>query len=80
VVATQGLVDAVATAAHLAASALFQRDADRANVGHFQAREVRVETRAPRRVIVDGEDAMDAPITVRSVPGSLRVLVPGEGA
>jgi YegS/Rv2252/BmrU family lipid kinase len=76
VVATHGLLDAVATAAHLATSALFQRDADRENVGHFHAREVRVETTEPRRVMVDGEDACDAPITVRSVPGSLRVLVP----
>lgn len=79
VVATRGLLDAVATAAHLAASALFRRDADRENVGHFQAREVRVETTEPRRVMVDGEDAMDAPITVRGVPHSLRVLVPGDG-
>jgi len=75
-VATQGLLDAVATAAHLAASSLFRRDADRENVGHFHAREVRVETAQPRRVMVDGEDALDAPITVRSLPGSLRVLVP----
>ncbi len=77
-VATEGFLDAVATAAHLAASALFHYDADRANVGHFQAREVRVETREPRRVMVDGEDALATPITVRSVPGSLRVLVPAE--
>lgn len=41
-------------------------------------REVRVETREPRRVMVDGEDAMDTPITVRCVPQSLRVLVPAE--
>jgi len=33
----------------------------------------------PRRVMVDGEDAMDAPITVRGVPHSLRVLVPADG-
>jgi diacylglycerol kinase family enzyme len=80
-VATRGLLDAVATAAHLAASALFRRDADRENVGHFHAREVRVETAEPRRVMVDGEDACEAPITVRGVPRSLRVLVPaGEGA
>lgn len=76
VVATQGLLDAVATTLHLAASGLLKRSADRDNISHFRAREVRVETREPRRVMVDGEDAMDAPITVRCVPQSLRVLVP----
>lgn len=76
VVATRGLVDAVATTLHLATSALLKRAADRENIGHFQTREVRVETRAPRRVMVDGEDATEAPITVCCVPASLRVLVP----
>jgi YegS/Rv2252/BmrU family lipid kinase len=76
IVAMHGLADALATTLHLAASALLERPADRDNIGHFRAREVRVTTRAPRRVMVDGEDAMDAPIVVRSVPRSLRVLVP----
>ena len=47
-------------------------------MGHFQTREVRVETTEPRRVMVDGEDAFEGPIIVRSLPGSLRVLVPEE--
>lgn len=77
-VAVRGLVEAVATTFHLATSALLRRPAERDNVGHFRTREVRVETREPRRVMVDGEDAMDTPVTVRCVPQSLRVLVPAE--
>jgi len=76
IVAMEGLAEALATTLHLAARAILERPADRDNIGHFHTREVRIETAAPRRVMVDGEDAMDPPITVRCVPRSLRVLVP----
>ncbi len=77
VVATHGLLDAVATAAHLRRERAFSH-ADRENARSLS------RSRGARRdragaldgVMVDGEDACDAPITVRSVPGSLRVLVP----
>jgi YegS/Rv2252/BmrU family lipid kinase len=76
VVAIRGLAEAVATTLHLATSALMHRPADRDNIGHFHTPEVSIETAAPKRVMVDGEDALETPVTVRCVPQSLRVLVP----
>ncbi|MDB4974096.1 MAG: hypothetical protein JWN48_2437 [Myxococcaceae bacterium] len=75
-VAIEGFADALATTFHLATSALLQRPAARDNVGHFRTTEVRIETREPKRVMIDGEDADVTPITVKCLPRSLRVLVP----
>jgi diacylglycerol kinase family enzyme len=75
-VAIRGFAEAVATSFHLATSALLSRPAERDNVGHFSTKQIRIETREPKRVMIDGEDAMDTPITVRVLPKSLRVLVP----
>lgn len=76
IVAIRGFAEALATTFHLATSALRQLPAERDNVGHFRAREVRIETKDPKRVMVDGDDAMGTPITVRCLPKSLSVLVP----
>jgi YegS/Rv2252/BmrU family lipid kinase len=76
IVAIRGFAEALATTFHLATSALRQLPAERDNVGHFRAREVRIETKDPKRVMVDGDDAMGTPIAVRCLPRSLRVLVP----
>ena len=75
-VAIQGLAEAIATTFHLATSALMARPAERDNIGHFRTAEVRIETKEPKRVMVDGEDAEQTPITVTCLPRSLSVLVP----
>ncbi|MDB4991624.1 MAG: lipid kinase [Myxococcaceae bacterium] len=75
-VAIEGFAEALATTFHLATTALMQRPAERDNVGHFRTTEVRIETREPKRVMVDGEDATSTPITVKCFPKSLTVLVP----
>jgi len=79
-VAIRGFAEALATSLHLATRAFRQLPAERENVGHFRTREVRISTREPRRVMVDGEDAAEAPIVIRCVPQSLRVLVPAPTA
>lgn len=76
IVAIRGFADAVATSFHLATSAFMQRAAERDNIGFFRTCEIRIDTKEPKRVMVDGEDAMETPIVVRAVPDSLRVLVP----
>ncbi|HEY6880875.1 MAG TPA: YegS/Rv2252/BmrU family lipid kinase [Polyangiales bacterium] len=75
-VAIQGFTEAVLTSLHLATSAFREQPAARDNVGHFRTREVRIDTKPEKRVMVDGEDATQTPITVRCLPESLRVLVP----
>jgi YegS/Rv2252/BmrU family lipid kinase len=76
IVAIRGFAEALATTFHLATSALRQLPAERDNVGHFRAREVRITTKDPKRVMIDGDDATSTPITVRCLPRSLSVLVP----
>jgi YegS/Rv2252/BmrU family lipid kinase len=75
-VAIDGIGDAIATSLHLATHALAGLPASRPNVAHFRAREVRVHTPEPRRVMIDGEDAGETPLTVHVVPRSLTVRVP----
>jgi YegS/Rv2252/BmrU family lipid kinase len=75
-VAIEGFADAFMTSLHLATSALRELPTDRDNIGHFRTTEVRIDTKPPRRVMVDGEDAETTPITVCCLPASLRVLVP----
>jgi len=76
IVAIRGFAEALATTFHLATSALQKRPAERDNVGHFRTREIRIETKDPKRVMIDGDDVMGTPITVRCLPRSLTVLVP----
>lgn len=76
IVAIRGFADAVATTFHLATSVLREAPAERDNVGHFRASEIRIATAEPKRVMIDGDDALETPIIVRCIPKSLRVLVP----
>ncbi|HEX5660590.1 MAG TPA: YegS/Rv2252/BmrU family lipid kinase [Polyangiales bacterium] len=77
-VAIKGFADAVLTSFHLATSALREQAAERDNIGHFRTKEVRIDAKPEKRVMIDGEDADVTPITVRCLPKSLRVLVPRE--
>jgi diacylglycerol kinase family enzyme len=71
-----GFAEAVVTALHLATRALSEAPADRANIGHFQARSIRVTTHEPHTVMIDGEEAGAGPLHVECRPRSLRVRVP----
>ncbi len=51
---------------------------DQANLGHWQAREIRIECDSPEPVVIDGEEYGETPIELTVVPGALVVLVPGE--
>ena len=75
-VAIRGLADALATSFHLATTALMQRPTDRENIGFFRTQEIRITTKEPKRVMVDGEDATETPVLIQALPKSLRVLVP----
>jgi YegS/Rv2252/BmrU family lipid kinase len=80
IVAIRGFADAVATTFHLATSALRELPAERDNIGHFRSAEVRIATREPKRVMIDGDDLCETPLVVRCLPRSLRVLVPAPAA
>lgn len=76
IIALDGFADAMLTSLHLAMHAFAKRPTDRDNIAYFRAREVRIETREPKALMVDGEAAGETPITVQSVPRSLRVMTP----
>ncbi len=76
IVAIDSAASALATSLHLATHALAGLPANRDNIAFFRATEVRVETREPKRLMVDGEDAGETPFLVRCVPRSLRMRVP----
>jgi YegS/Rv2252/BmrU family lipid kinase len=75
IVAIRGLADALATSFHLATTAFMQRPSERDNVGFFRTAEIRISTKEPKRVMIDGEDATETPVVIKAVPQSLRVLV-----
>lgn len=76
VVAIDGVIEAVGTAAHLAMQLISEQPADRGNVVGFRTTEIRIETREPRQVMVDGDYVGTTPVTVRIQPRSLCVFAP----
>jgi len=56
---------------------LFKREERRQRVRYHTLREVVIETRNPVAIQIDGEPAGSTPLSVRVVPGALKVLVPG---
>ena len=52
---------------------------DQASLGHWQAREIRIESDPPEPVVLDGEECGETPVELRVVPGALAVLVPPAG-
>jgi YegS/Rv2252/BmrU family lipid kinase len=77
-VAIDGLGEAVATSLHLAARAVAEQPADRDNIAFFRTQSIRISAPEGKRWMVDGEDAGAGPVRIRSVPRSLRVVVPGD--
>jgi diacylglycerol kinase family enzyme len=75
-VAIEGIADAIATPLHLAVHALAGLPASRPNIAFFRTPSIRISTKEPKRVMIDGEDAGEAAIDVRVVPRSLRVRTP----
>lgn len=47
-------------------------------VEELQGREVRIETRPPQRVALDGEVLARTPILLKALPGAVRVVVPAD--
>lgn len=74
----EGFGEAVVTALHLATRALSESEADRENIGHFQAREIKVTPASPQILMIDGEAHDAAELHVISRPRSLRVRAPAE--
>ncbi|HWM84647.1 MAG TPA: YegS/Rv2252/BmrU family lipid kinase [Kofleriaceae bacterium] len=75
-VAATGVLEAVAAGLHLFQSAKERQPARRDRIGYFPVRQVRVTTREPRKVVVDGEIVGTTPVEIVCLPRSLCLLVP----
>lgn len=80
IVASTGLLDAVAAGAHLLRTALAGEPAQRDDIGYFACQRVRIVADAPQPLLVDGETAGTTPATIHVVPRSLRVVAPQPAA
>lgn len=79
-IAVEGLIAGLGAALHLYRSVLAQDAATRDDIGFLPVRRATIRTDPPQRVMIDGEDVGETPVTIECVPRSLRVLVPAAPA
>ncbi|MDC0666704.1 YegS/Rv2252/BmrU family lipid kinase [Nannocystis radixulma] len=75
-IAVEGLTAGLGAALHLYRTSLAQAAASRDDIGYLPVRRVTVRAEPGQRVMIDGEDVGETPVTIECVPRSLRVLVP----
>lgn len=76
VIAVEGLSDGLAAALHLYRAGLAGAAATRDDIGYLPVQAVTVRAEPAQRVMIDGEEVGETPVTIECVPASLRVVVP----
>lgn len=76
IVATQSVLEAIATGVHLYRSAQNNTPAERDNVGSFATEKVAIATVPPQKVLVDGEPYGETPVVVETRRHALQVVAP----
>lgn len=76
IVAPEGIGGAIAASYQLFRTALGEQAVDRDDVGYFRTNSVTITTDPPQKVVIDGELAGMTPITVKSIPQGLTIIVP----
>ncbi|MGP1371445.1 MAG: YegS/Rv2252/BmrU family lipid kinase [Almyronema sp.] len=76
IVAPESISDAIAASYELLRSAITNDHAQLENIGHFRAKQVKIITQPPQKVVLDGEMIGQTPIEVQCLPNNLTVLVP----
>lgn len=75
-VAAEGLGEGLGAALHLYRTSLSGEAASRDDIGYLPVRRVTIRAAPTQRVMIDGEEVGETPVTVECVPQSLRVVVP----
>ena len=75
-VAPANSMGAIAAAYNLFQSAYSAETSDRPDTGFLRARSIKVTTKPPQKVVLDGELFGYTPIEVECVPGGLTIVVP----
>ncbi|GAB1543912.1 YegS/Rv2252/BmrU family lipid kinase [Scytonema sp. NUACC21] len=76
IVAPATRAGAVAAAFHLFQTASAGNAADRNDIGYLRAKQFKITTDRPQKVVVDGEIVGKTPVEIRCAPASLKVFVP----
>ncbi|BDA66679.1 putative lipid kinase [Rivularia sp. IAM M-261] len=67
---------AIATAIHLFQSASSGNGAERDDVGYMRAKQFKITTNPPQKVVIDGEVMEAGPVEVKCLPKAIQIFVP----
>ncbi|ARV60939.1 lipid kinase [Nostocales cyanobacterium HT-58-2] len=76
IVAPTTRAGAIAAAFHLFQTASAGNGAERNDIGYLRAKQFKITTDPPQKIVVDGEIVGTTPVEIRCIPASLKVFVP----
>lgn len=76
IVASTTRAGAIAAAFHLFQTASSGNGAERNDIGYLRAKQFKITTDPPQKIVVDGELLGTTPVEIRCIPASLKVFVP----
>lgn len=76
IVAPANKAAALATAIHLFQSASSGSGAERDDVGYMRAKQFKITTNPPQKVVIDGEVMDPTPVEIKCLPKAIQIFVP----
>ncbi|MBD2360988.1 YegS/Rv2252/BmrU family lipid kinase [Anabaena minutissima FACHB-250] len=76
IVAPNSKAGAIAATYHLFQTASSGNAAERDDIGYLRAKQFKITTDPPQKVVIDGEVVATTPIEIKCVPAALKVFVP----
>jgi YegS/Rv2252/BmrU family lipid kinase len=76
IVAPVNMAGAIAASYHLLQSALTGNPAEREDIGYLRAKQFKVVTNPPQKVVLDGEPIGMTPVEIRCIPAGLTIIAP----
>jgi YegS/Rv2252/BmrU family lipid kinase len=67
---------AIATAFHLFQTASSGNAAERDDIGYLRAKQFKITTNPPQKIVIDGELGETTPIEIRCIPAGMQIYVP----
>ncbi|WP_353931916.1 YegS/Rv2252/BmrU family lipid kinase [Okeanomitos corallinicola TIOX110] len=76
IVAPESKTAAIAATLHLFQTASSGTPVERDDIGYLRAKQFKITTEPPQKVVVDGEIVGKTPVEIKCIPASLKVFVP----
>lgn len=76
IVAPESKTSAIAATLHLFQTASSGTPVERDDIGYLRAKQFKITTEPPQKVVVDGEIVGTTPVEIKCLPASLKVFVP----